>query len=236
MELDARLASPVPSEGRADLKRYYVPVCLYPHTTYRTKAGATFLFDRFLADSEQYLIVIADRLHALDRLVTGRFWNHDSVFIKARREAGQILSLFERIARRADAARNGRIVYWDDIAAGEEFKRFARGVRAELSTNPALVSSLDAFVKLRADRFGMGSDHEKEAEFEREYLLCEVSMSMFCTEVLGFSDEVWEKPVSPGVPDPLALIYSDHRDLVARTTGRAAVRTLRFLHDGEADG
>jgi hypothetical protein len=60
-------------------------------------------------------------------------------------------------------------------------------------------------------------------------------MSMFCTEVLGFSDEIWEKPVSPGVPDPLGLIYSDHRDLVARTTGRPATRTLRFLHEAAAD-
>ena len=51
MELDAKLAGPVPAQGRADLKRYYVPVCLYPHTTYLTKAGATLLFDRYLIDS-----------------------------------------------------------------------------------------------------------------------------------------------------------------------------------------
>jgi hypothetical protein len=235
MELDARLTGPVPSEARADLKRYYVPVCLYPHTTYRTKAGATLLFDKYLIDSEQYLIVIADRLHALDRLVTGRYWSYDSVLIKARREAGEVSSLFERIAKRADAARHCNIVYWDDIAAGEAFKRFNKGLRAELSSNAAFVSSLEAFVKRRVDRFGLGSDHDKEAEFEREYLLSEVSMSMFCTEVLGFSDEIWEKPVSPGVPDPLGLIYSDHRDLVARTTGRPATRTLRFLHEAAAD-
>jgi hypothetical protein len=235
MELDAKLRGPALSEGRADLKRYYVPVCLYPHTTYRTKAGATLLFDKYLVDSEQYLIVIADRLHALDRLVTGRYWSYDSVLIKARREAGEVSSLFERIAKRADAARHGKIAYWDDIAAGEAFKRFNKGLRAELSSNAAFVSSLEAFVKLRVDRFGLGSDHDKEAEFEREYLLSEVSMSMFCTEVLGFSDEIWEKPVSPGVPDPLGLIYSDHRDLVARTTGRPATRTLRFLHEAAAD-
>jgi hypothetical protein len=235
MELDAKLRGPALSEGRADLKRYYVPVCLYPHTTYRTKAGATLLFDKYLVDSEQYLIVIADRLHALDRLVTGRYWSYDSVLIKARREAGEVSSLFERIAKRADAARHGKIAYWDDIAAGEAFKRFNKGLRAELSSNAAFVSSLEAFVKLRVDRFGLGSDHDKEAEFEREYLLSEVSMTMFCTEVLGFSDEIWEKPVSPGVPDPLGLIYSDHRDLVARTTGRPATRSLRFLHEAAAE-
>jgi hypothetical protein len=235
MELDTKLTGPVPSEGEADLRRYYAPVCLYPHTTYRTKAGATLLFDKYLVDSDQYLIVIADRLHALDRLVTGRYWSYDSVFIKARREADEVSSLFERIAKRADAARHGKIVYWDDIAAGEAFKRFNKGLRAELSSNGAFVSSLEAFVKLRVDRFGLGSDHDREAEFEREYLLSEVSMSMFCTEVLGFSDEIWEKPVSPGVPDPLGLIYSDHRDLVARATGRPATRTLRFLYEGAAD-
>jgi hypothetical protein len=236
MQLDDKVASSPLAQIDAEAKRYYVPVCLYPHTKYRTKAGATFLFERFLADSEQYLIVIADRLYALDRLVTGRYWNYDSVFIKARREAGEVLSLFERIAKRAGAARNGKIVYWDDIAAGDAFKRFASGVRTELSANVALDSSLEAFVKLRVDRFGMGSDQTKEAEFEREYLLSEVSMSMYCTEVLGFSTEVWEKPVSQGVPDPLGLIYSDHRDLVARTTGHAAARRLHFLYEGEVEG
>jgi hypothetical protein len=236
MDLDEQIVGPPLTQIRADVNRYYVPVCLYPHTKYRTKAGATFLFERFLADSEQYLIVIADRLYALDRLVTGRYWNYDSVFIKARREAGEVRSLFERVARRADAAGNGKIVYWDDIAAGDAFKRFATGVRTELSANAALVSSLEAFVKLRVDRFGMGSDHAKEAEFEREYLLSEVAMSMFCTEVLGFSTEVWEKPVSQGAPDPLGLIYSDHRDLVARITGHAAARRLHFLYNGEAEG
>jgi hypothetical protein len=235
MELDANPGGPVSLDARADLKRYYVPVCLYPHTTYRTKAGATLLFDKYLVDSEQYLIVIADRLHALDRLVTGRYWSYDSVFIKARREAGEVSSLFARIAKRADAARHGKIVYWDDIAAGEAFKRFDKRLRAELSSNAAFMASLEAFVKLRVDRFGLGSDHAKEAEFEREYLLSEVSMSMFCTEVLGLSDEIWEKPISPGVPDPLGLIYSDHRDLVARTTGRPAARTLRFLYEEEAE-
>jgi hypothetical protein len=235
MQLDDKVASLPLAQIDAEAMRYYVPVCLYPHTKYRTKAGATFLFERFLADSEQYLIVIADRLYALDRLVTGRYWNYDSVFIKARREAGEVMSLFERIAKRAGAARNGKIVYWDDIAAGEAFKRFAGGVRTELSANAALLSSLEAFVKLRVDRFGMGSDHAKEAEFEREYLLSEVAMSMYCTEVLGFSTEVWEKPVSQGVPDPLGLIYSEHRDLVARTTGHAAARRLHFLYDGEAE-
>ncbi len=236
MDLDEKIVGPPLAQIRAEVNRCYVPVCLYPHTKYRTRAGATFLFERFLIDSEQYLIVVADRLYALDRLVTGRFWNHDSVFIKARREAGQVSSLLERVAKRADAARNGKIVYWDDIAAGDAFKRFDRSVRAELSADAALVSSIEAFVKLRVDRFGMGSDHAKEAEFEREYLLCEVSMSMYCTEVLGFSTEVWEKPVSQGVADPLGLIYSEHRDLVARTTGHAATRRLRFLYEGEVEG
>jgi hypothetical protein len=220
---------------KVQVKRYYVPICLYPHTKYRTKTGAMFLFEKFLVDSEQYLIVIADRLFALDRLVTGRFWNSDSVFATARREASQIFSLVSRIAKKVGAAGNGKIVYWDEVAAREEFKRFDRSIRAELSANEVLVSSLDKFVKLRVDRFGMKRDPQKEAEFEREYLLSEVSMSMFCTEVLNFSNEIWEKPVSQGVPDPIGLIYSDYRDFVARATGHAAVRTLQFLYEGEVD-
>src|SRR5262249_59589773 len=56
---------------------YFIPVCLYPHTKYRTRAGVIYLLEKFELRSCDYLIVVADELLFLDRLVTGRFWTID---------------------------------------------------------------------------------------------------------------------------------------------------------------
>ena len=53
------------------------------------------------------------------------------------------------------------------------------------------------FAERRVNRYSPGSAPEREQGYEHEYLLSEVSMSVFCTEILGFSNEVWERPPQP---------------------------------------
>jgi len=55
-------------------------------------------------------------------------------------------------------------------------------------------------------------------------------MSVYCTEVLGYWMEVWERPPAPDVPDPLKLLYADRRALIEHVTGRSARRVLDFLN------
>jgi hypothetical protein len=181
------------------------------------------------------LIVVADRLLAYDNLVRGRYWSYDSVFVKARREASQIVRLIEHVAAKAKARSTGKIVYWDQIAEMEQFNQFSQRMRTEFLGVEALATAVDRFAKGRVERFGLGSSPERERDFEREYLLSEVCMSVYCTEVLGFSDEVWERPSKPELPDPLGLLYHDHADVVVRVTGRPARRRLQFLFDDAAE-
>src|ERR1700733_8723845 len=101
--------------------RYYIPVCLYPHTKYRTSAGLDALFQKFALHHHDHLIVIADRLLVLDRLVTGRYWTISSARTKAKQEAKQILSLIQRISSKAEARPRGKIICWDDIAETTEY-------------------------------------------------------------------------------------------------------------------
>jgi tRNA-dependent cyclodipeptide synthase len=210
--------------------RYFVPVCLYPHTRYRTALGVTTLFERYMLSSREYLIIVADRLLVLDRLVTGRYFTVNSAISKARKEAKQVVSLIRRIAQKVGANATGRIVYWDDVAETAEFSEFASRLRGAVLTDDFLAPAIEEFIDRRVKRFGLGSDPYREREYERDYLLSEVCMSVYCTEVLGFCNEVWERPPPLDIPDPLKLLYEHRPELVTRVTTRPAVRTLHFLY------
>ena len=214
----------------SSIAQYFVPVCLYPHTRYRTRAGVIDLFERYELRSHPYLIVIADRLLVLDRLVTGRYWSVTGLTAKARQEAEQILKLIKRVAQETAARSRGRIVFWDKIAEADEFCTFSDRLRGQILSDHGLAGEIEEFVERRVARFGLGSLPERERAHEREYLLSEVCMSVFCTEVLGFSNEVWERPPAADVPDPLKLLYEDRPELVTRVPGRPVARRLQFLY------
>ena len=209
--------------------RYFIPVCLYPHTKYRTTAGVSALFDKYALRDHDHLMVIADRLHVLDRLVTGRYWTVSSALSKAKQEAKQILSLIKRMSSRAGAQARGTIVCWDEIAETAQYSDFAQRLQHAVLADRMLAETIQAFVDRRVGRYALGASPERERDYEREYLLSEVSMSIFCTEVLGFSNEVWERPPRADVPDPLRLLYGERRELITRLTGHPATRALTFL-------
>lgn len=214
--------------------RYFVPVCLYPHTKYRTAAGVTALFEKYIVSSREYLIIIADRLLVLDRLITGRYFTVNSAISKARKEAEQVSSLIERIVRKVGVGAAGRVVFWDEVADTAEFGEFALQLRQAVSADAFLAGAIEEFIDRRVKRFGSGSEPGREREHERDYLLSEVCMSVYCTEVLGLCNEVWERPPAPNIPDPLKLLYAHRPELVTEVTGRPAVRKLHFLYS-EAD-
>lgn len=211
-------------------RRYFIPVCLYPHTLYRTCAGVSALFEKYELRAHDHLIVIADRLLVLDRLVTGRYWSANSAHIAARREAEQISKLIDRVSHKSGAQARGRIVFWDDIAETADYAAFASRLRKEVLGDDILAATIDEFAGQRVARFGLGAAPDRERGYEREYLLSEVCMSVYCTEVLEYRMEVWERPPAPGVPDPLKLLYDDRSALIERATGRSARRVLGFLN------
>ena len=211
--------------------RYFIPVCLYPHTKYRTTAGVTALFEKYRLRSHDHLIVIADRLLVLDRLVTGRYWSVNSATIKARNEAELVARLINNTAHKCGAHARGKIVFWDDIANTTAYGQFASRLRDQVLANRILSEAIDGFVDRRVSRFGLGSAPEQERRYEQEYLVSEICMSVYCTEMLEFRTEVWERPPAPDVPDPLKLLYRECPSVVESVTGRPAARTLELLYE-----
>lgn len=212
---------------------FYVPVCLYPHTKYRTRAGLNDLFEKFSLSEKPCLIVVADRLLALDRLVTGRYWQPTTVVEKARRDAEQVFKLIRHTAAAFNAQENCRICYWEDIASDQTYKEFSEKLQAAITSNAEMRGQIEAFVSTRIERFGDKANPERAADAEREYLFSEVTMSVFATEILGYTAEVWERPQAPEIADPLKVLYDQHISLVAEATGKPAVRQLGFLYEDD---
>jgi len=210
---------------------YFIPVCLYPHTKYRTRAGVIYLLQKFELRSSDYLIVVADELLFLDRLVTGRFWTIEWARKKTRQEAEQILKMLKHTVSKAGAAERGDIVYWDTVAQTPQFREFSSDLRQRVMGDPFIANGISKFVERRVKRFGTVSDPERAHLNEHEYLLSELCMSVYCTEILPFTTEVWERPPAPDVPDVLKLLYHNKPELITALTGHSPRRTLKFLYD-----
>ena len=121
---------------------------------------------------------MADRLLVLDRLMSGRHWTIGGAFEKARREAREIFNLIKRASHKFGAHTRGRVAYWDEIAETAQFAEFAQRLRSEVLANSVLSAAIEEFVDRRVKRFGLGSAPDRERDYEREYLLSEVCMSL----------------------------------------------------------
>ncbi len=211
--------------------RYFVPVCLYPHTRYRTREGLTDLIEQFALDRCEHMIVVADFLLALDNLVTGRFWNPEMVFDKAHRQGTEIFRLIRRTARRQNSEDRMSLNYWDDVSVTEDFKAFSSRLTSACLACESFGATVDRFVRSRIDRYAQGEAGERQYNAETRYILGEISMSVYCTEILGYRSEIWEKPLAPDAPDPLGILYSRHPEIVLSVSGKERLdRRLEFLY------
>lgn len=213
------------------MPRYFVPVCLYSHTRYRTREGLTELIERFALDRCEHLIVVADFLLALDKLVTGQFWNPEMVYDKSHRQGAEVFRLIRKTARRHHSQETMSLNFWGDVAETEGFKEFSTRITAACLACDSFKSIVDRFVQERIDRFASGEAGAQQFDAETNYIWGEISMSVYCTEILGYHTEVWEKPLEPDAPDPLGILYGYHPEIVRAVCDKQALdRRLQFLY------
>ena len=215
-----------------DRPRYFIPVCLYPHTRYRTCQGIRDLIAKYRLTTFDHLIVVADRLLALDNIVTGRFWDRKAVFEKARRDSSDVFRLIKNTASKEKARGHCRLVYWDDIAATDRFTNFQSRLVKRCCANADFMTVVNRFVDERIERFGMGANRHRERHAEFQYIIGEISMSIYCTEILCYWNEIWERPLEAEAVDPLRFLYENHPEIVIVACDRPrTIRRLSFLYD-----
>lgn len=230
-----RYPAPAEKTPEACAPRYFVPVCLYPHTRYRTREGVTQLIRRFALDRREHLVVVADVLLAFDNLVTGRFWNPEMVFPKASRQGEEILRLIRKTARRQRSDGTMSLNRWNDLAQTSDFRDFSERIVSLCEASEPFRAVVDRFVRARIERFVRGDTGDRQYDAEKHYIFGEISMSVYCTEILDYRIEVWERPLQPAASDPLGVLYARHPEIVREACGKAKLdRRLKFLYPDEA--
>ena len=210
-------------------ERIYLPVCLYPHTAYRRSDVMRSIYKTYFAQAAASLVVVADDLLAYDSIVTGRFWTVEGALIKARRQGNELLRMVNRVRKTVPGVRRNSLHVWRDLTENEDFRALARAVDRFPNDDPGFNDVLAAFIDCRVQRFGWKQDPEVYA-WERRYAVEEIAMSIYTTEMLGYSTEIWEKATNAGEPDPLGFLYAERNPDVRAWTGQdTTARRLRVL-------
>ena len=71
---------------------------------------------------------------------------------------------------------------------------------------------------------------DEKIKFEHDYLFAEITMSIYLTEYMGFGYEIWEKPQSEDLPDPLDILYRKEKESLATILcGKPSIRKQQYL-------
>ena len=55
-------------------------------------------------------------------------------------------------------------------------------------------------------------------------------MSIYLTEILGYENELWEKPLSEYLPDPLDILYNEEKEsLTYILNNKHSIRVQQYL-------
>ena len=54
-------------------------------------------------------------------------------------------------------------------------------------------------------------------------------MSVYATEILGYTTELWETPPPYGQPDPIRVLYARHAPLLEGIVGTTALRRAQVV-------
>ena len=196
----------------------FAPVCMYANSLYRTRQGVEFVVQRFLEPAERTLLLICDEIYAFSLLS-----KTEERFLKPAREKANNLGdnldrMIAKVLSRSPAAETTRQARWADIAGHADYQRVRQAMEASLPANPDIAWHIDRFVTHFVPSDG-GEPDRWAKRWEREYVVAEIAMSLYVTQALGYSFELWEKPAPAGVVDPIGYLYRERPDLVTAWTG-----------------
>lgn len=71
---------------------------------------------------------------------------------------------------------------------------------------------------------------DEKIQLEHDYLFAEIAMSIYLTEYMGYGYEIWEKPQSEDLPDPLDILYKKEKEsLAAILCDKPSIRKQQYL-------
>jgi len=211
------------------LPSIFIPICLYSKTFYRKKENMKYLFSKYIQTSEATLIVICDDLHAYNLIIRGNCSTIDEAFKKAKKQGENLLNMILNIQKQFTEVEDLRITMWTEIASQNKYTELLQNLKNILEQDKELEAVINEFVTLHIRKFRW-SVHKDAAKWEERYLLQEIIMSIYVTEILGYSRELWENAPDPNSPDPIGYLYQNRPELVQRLVGKKTlIRKLEIL-------
>jgi hypothetical protein len=183
-------------------QRAFVPICSYSRRLH-ARVSATHALALVTNQFSESLILIADSLQEINLMRKGL-----SPSVAARNaniDASNLTSMCNTIVR-SNGWKNLAIVRMSEVLASEDLQRIRDALLWALQREPAFTREAQRFTSWAARKFSWEPVAHAGA-LEMEYLRSEALVSLYVTEVLGYTCEIWEKLPGPAVPDPLAVAY-----------------------------
>lgn len=215
--------------GHVRLPSIFIPICLYAKTAYKRKENMQYIFSKYIQQSKTSLILICDDLHAYNLIIMNRCSSIDEAFKKAKSQCENLQAMISNIHKRFNNKDNVRIAKWNDLTRENKYIRLFDGLRRFVKQDKKLREIVDEFVALHVQKFLWRIDQEA-LKWEERYLLEEIAMSIYVTEILGYPRELWETPPNPKFPDPIGYLYETRTDLIQMLVGNTTLnRKLEIL-------
>ncbi len=188
-----------------------------------------YVFKEYIQSSLSSLILMCDDLQAYNLIIKGRSYSIDEAFIKAKRQGENMMKMILNVQKQFNNVESVHIAKWMDIASENKYLALLKSIKKLLRLDKGLRDFVDEFVTLHVQKFRWKVDKEA-LEWEERYLLQEITMSIYVTEILEYSRELWETPPNPNFPDPIGYLYESRPELVQMLVGNKTLkRKLEIL-------
>lgn len=205
----------------------FIPICLYSKSFYFQRRNIYTLLEEYITKYDRALIVLADDLWAYNHIIKGGGRNINDALQIARQRGNELASMVSRCISNRHIATHIEIRRWNEIILNPEFQAVQRVIDRLYSEHDGFRDIVSNFIEFNLSRFNVDEDQEKHY-YEMRYIIEEIAMSIYCTEVLGYHTELWEKETDS--PDPIKFVYQYLPDKILQiSTAHVPKRQLIFL-------
>ncbi|MDH5543698.1 MAG: hypothetical protein OEY64_12120 [Nitrospinota bacterium] len=188
-----------------------------------------YIFTNYLLPAEAGVIMICDDLHAYNLILNGSCSTIEQAYKKAYMQAENLHNMLTNIHRKFPESEQISIVRWIDIAGQKECKKLLKNLHQFVNNDNNFRDIINKFILLNLNNFRWNGNKETLV-WEERYILEEIMMSIYITEILGYPRELWENAPKPEIPDPIAYLYNNRPDVLRMLTKKNILeRKLEIL-------
>jgi tRNA-dependent cyclodipeptide synthase len=192
-------------------KKLFIPISIGNH--FYSKKVFKFILKDLVSVCDSTVIFICDRLRYL--IYTAKeYGTHEEILAHVDQEFDQLERTLINSGFK-DGSKT-QIWRWKDIEETEHYRNILVRLTEASHNNREISSFLEPFTCELTAQF-YGADYsEKQLKIQREYILVESALSIYMTEVAGFSHELY-KSYDRGL---IVELYQHHSELVKKIVGK----------------